>query len=158
LENETLIEHRLNAHDENAKKQSHKIDKLEEELKLLKEKENQRYTEITRLNARLDTDSKNTKDTVNRLIDSVDKLVEKIDNMTESYSEYNQSVERRFNKVEKEVFNFINNKRVNKEALKGIDTTDDDKTMSKTAFTTITLAIIAVVEAFVRYVAPVIFQ
>ncbi|MDS0194066.1 MULTISPECIES: hypothetical protein [Staphylococcus] len=158
MENETLIEHRLNTHDENAKNQSQKIDKLEEELKLLKEKENQRYIEITRLNARLDTDSKNTKDTVNRLIDSVDKLVEKIDNMTESYSEYNQSVERRFNKVEKEMFNFINNKRVNKEALKGIDTTDEEKTMSKTAFTTITLAIIAVVETFVRYVAPIIFQ
>ena len=51
-------------------------------MKILKDKENDRYIEVSKLNAKLDTDSKNTKEVVNRLVESVDKLVDKIDVMT----------------------------------------------------------------------------
>ena len=53
-------------------------------LKILKDKENERYIEVSKLNAKLDTDSKNTKEVVNRLVESVDKLVDKIDVMTKT--------------------------------------------------------------------------
>ena len=79
-----LIEHRLNAHDERARNQAEKITQLEKELKILKDKENDRYIEVSKLNAKLDTDSKNTKEVVNRLVESVDKLVDKIDVMTKT--------------------------------------------------------------------------
>lgn len=152
-----MIEHRLNAHDERAKNQAEKITQLEKELKTLKDKENDRYIEVSRLNAKLDTDSKNTKEVVNRLVESVDKLVDKIDIMTKNYNDYNASVERRFNKVENEVTNFVNSKAVNTQALKSLDDNVDD-TMSGKTFSAITLGVIGVVQVFVQYVAPLLFD
>lgn len=152
-----MIEHRLNAHDERAKNQAEKITQLEKELKTLKDKENDRYIEVSRLNAKLDTDSKNTKEVVNRLVESVDKLVDKIDVMTKNYNDYNASVERRFSKVENDVTNFVNSKTVNAQALKSLDDNVDD-TMSGKTFTTITLGLIGVVQVFVQYVAPLLFD
>lgn len=152
-----MIEHRLNAHDERAKNQAEKITQLEKELKILKDKENERYIEVSRLNAKLDTDSKNTKEVVNRLVESVDKLVDKIDVMTKNYNDYNASVERRFSKVENDVTNFVNSKTVNAQALKSLDDNVDD-TMSGKTFTTITLGLIGVVQVFVQYVAPLLFD
>lgn len=157
MENQKLIEHRLNAHDERAKNQAEKITQLEKELKILKDKENERYIEVSRLNAKLDTDSKNTKEVVNRLVESVDKLVDKIDVMTKNYNDYNASVERRFSKVENDVTNFVNSKTVNAQALKSLDDNVDD-TMSGKTFTTITLGLIGVVQVFVQYVAPLLFD
>lgn len=157
MENQKLIEHRLNAHDERARNQAEKITQLEKELKILKDKENERYIEVSRLNAKLDTDSKNTKEVVNRLVESVDKLVDKIDVMTKNYNDYNASVERRFNKVENDVTNFVNSKTVNAQALKSLDDNVDD-TMSGKTFTTITLGLIGVVQVFVQYVAPLLFD
>lgn len=157
MENQKLIEHRLNAHDERAKNQAEKITQLEKELKILKDKENERYIEVSRLNAKLDTDSKNTKEVVNRLVESVDKLVDKIDQMTKNYNDYNASVERRFNKVENEVTNFVNSKTVNTQALKSLDDNVDD-TMSGKTFSAITLGLIGVVQVFVQYVAPLLFD
>ncbi|MCH4482947.1 hypothetical protein MKR37_04360 [Staphylococcus haemolyticus] len=157
MENQKLIEHRLNAHDERAKNQAEKITQLEKELKTLKDKENDRYIEVSRLNAKLDTDSKNTKEVVNRLVESVDKLVDKIDIMTKNYNDYNASVERRFNKVENEVTNFVNSKAVNTQALKSLDDNVDD-TMSGKTFSAITLGVIGVVQVFVQYVAPLLFD
>ncbi|KAA2278112.1 MULTISPECIES: hypothetical protein [unclassified Staphylococcus] len=158
MENQKLIEHRLNAHDERAKNQAEKITQLEKELKTLKDKENERYIEVSRLNAKLDTDSKNTKEVVNRLVESVDKLVDKIDIMTKNYNDYNASVERRFNKVENEVTNFVNSKAVNTQALKSLDENDVDNTMSGKTFSAITLGLIGVVQVFVQYVAPLLFD
>ncbi|MDU0485420.1 hypothetical protein [Staphylococcus haemolyticus] len=158
MENQKLIEHRLNAHDERAKNQAEKITQLEKELKTLKDKENERYIEVSRLNAKLDTDSKNTKEVVNRLVESVDKLVDKIDIMTKNYNDYNASVERRFNKVENEVTNFVNGKSVDTQALKSLDENDVDNTMSGKTFSAITLAVIGVVQVFVQYVAPLLFD
>lgn len=152
-----MIEHRLNAHDERAKNQAEKITQLEKELKTLKDKENERYIEVSRLNAKLDTDSKNTKEVVNRLVESVDKLVDKIDIMTKNYNDYNASVERRFNKVENEITNFVNSKAVNTQALKSLDDNVDD-TMSGKTFSAITLGVIGVVQVFVQYVAPLLFD
>lgn len=152
-----MIEHRLNAHDERARNQAEKITQLEKELKILKDKENERYIEVSRLNAKLDTDSKNTKEVVNRLVESVDKLVDKIDVMTKNYNDYNASVERRFSKVENDVTNFVNSKTVNAQALKSLDDNVDD-TMSGKTFTTITLGLIGVVQVFVQYVAPLLFD
>lgn len=152
-----MIEHRLNAHDERAKNQAEKITQLEKELKTLKDKENERYIEVSRLNAKLDTDSKNTKEVVNRLVESVDKLVDKIDIMTKNYNDYNASVERRFNKVENEVTNFVNSKAVNTQALKSLDD-NVDNTMSGKTFSAITLGVIGVVQVFVQYVAPLLFD
>lgn len=157
MENQKLIEHRLNAHDERARNQAEKITQLEKELKILKDKENDRYIEVSKLNAKLDTDSKNTKEVVNRLVESVDKLVDKIDVMTKNYNDYNASVERRFSKVENDVTNFVNNKTVNAQALKSLDDNVDD-TMSGKTFTTITLGLIGVVQVFVQYVAPLLFD
>lgn len=157
MENQKLIEHRLNAHDERAKNQAEKITQLEKELKILKDKENERYIEVSRLNAKLDTDSKNTKEVVNRLVESVDKLVDKIDQMTKNYNDYNASVERRFNKVENEVTNFVNSKTVNTQALKSLDDNVDD-TMSGKTFSAIALGLIGVVQVFVQYVAPLLFD
>lgn len=157
MENQKLIEHRLNAHDERAKNQAEKITQLEKELKILKDKENDRYIEVSKLNAKLDTDSKNTKEVVNRLVESVDKLVDKIDIMTKNYNDYNASVERRFNKVENEVTNFVNSKSVNTQALKSLDDNVDD-TMSGKTFSAITLGLIGVVQVFVQYVAPLLFD
>lgn len=157
MENQKLIEHRLNAHDERAKNQAEKITQLEKELKILKDKENERYIEVSRLNAKLDTDSKNTKEVVNRLVESVDKLVDKIDQMTKNYNDYNASVERRFNKVENEVTNFVNSKTVNTQALKSLDDNVDD-TMSGKTFSAIALGLIGVVQVFVQYVAPLFFD
>ncbi|UUY76936.1 hypothetical protein NUT37_03670 [Staphylococcus haemolyticus] len=157
MENQKLIEHRLNAHDERAKNQAEKITQLEKELKTLKDKENERYIEVSRLNAKLDTDSKNTKEVVNRLVESVDKLVDKIDIMTKNYNDYNASVERRFNKVENEVTNFVNSKAVNTQALKSLDD-NVDNTMSGKTFSAITLGVIGVVQVFVQYVAPLLFD
>ncbi|MEB5827105.1 hypothetical protein MXE62_02730 [Staphylococcus haemolyticus] len=157
MENQKLIEHRLNAHDERAKNQAEKITQLEKELKTLKDKENERYIEVSRLNAKLDTDSKNTKEVVNRLVESVDKLVDKIDIMTKNYNDYNASVERRFNKVENEITNFVNSKAVNTQALKSLDDNVDD-TMSGKTFSAITLGVIGVVQVFVQYVAPLLFD
>ncbi|MEB7460167.1 hypothetical protein [Staphylococcus borealis] len=157
MENQKLIEHRLNAHDERAKNQAEKITQLEKELKILKDKENERYIEVSRLNAKLDTDSKNTKEVVNRLVESVDKLVDKIDLMTKNYNDYNASVERRFNKVENEVTNFVNSKLVKTQALKSLDDNVDD-TMSGKTFSAITLGLIGVVQVFVQYVAPLLFD
>lgn len=157
MENQKLIEHRLNAHDERARNQAEKITQLEKELKILKDKENERYIEVSRLNAKLDTDSKNTKEVVNRLVESVDKLVDKIDVMTKNYNDYNASVERRFSKVENDVTNFVNSKTVNAQALKSLDDNVDD-TMSGKTFTTITLGLIGVVQVFVQYVAPLLFD
>lgn len=157
MENQKLIEHRLNAHDERAKNQAEKITQLEKELKVLKDKENDRYIEVSKLNAKLDTDSKNTKEVVNRLVESVDKLVDKIDQMTKNYNDYNASIERRFNKVENEVTNFVNSKPVNTQALKSLDDNVDD-TMSGKTFSTITLGLIGVVQVFVQYVAPLLFD
>lgn len=157
MENQKLIEHRLNAHDERAKNQAEKITQLEKDLKTLKDKENERYIEVSRLNAKLDTDSKNTKEVVNRLVESVDKLVDKIDIMTKNYNDYNASVERRFNKVENEVTNFVNSKAVNTQALKSLDDNVDD-TMSGKTFSAITLGVIGVVQVFVQYVAPLLFD
>lgn len=157
MENQKLIEHRLNAHDECAKNQAEKITQLEKELKILKDKENERYIEVSRLNAKLDTDSKNTKEVVNRLVESVDKLVDKIDQMTKNYNDYNASVERRFNKVENEVTNFVNSKTVNTQALKSLDDNVDD-TMSGKTFSAIALGLIGVVQVFVQYVAPLFFD
>ncbi|AVH47470.1 hypothetical protein CWR44_09725 [Staphylococcus haemolyticus] len=157
MENQKLIEHRLNAHDERARNQAEKITQLEKELKILKDKENDRYIEVSKLNAKLDTDSKNTKEVVNRLVESVDKLVDKIDVMTKNYNDYNASVERRFSKVENDVTNFVNSKTVNAQALKSLDDNVDD-TMSGKTFTTITLGLIGVVQVFVQYVAPLLFD
>ncbi len=157
MENQKLIEHRLNAHDERAKNQAEKITQLEKELKILKDKENERYIEVSRLNAKLDTDSKNTKEVVNRLVESVDKLVDKIDIMTKNYNDYNASVERRFNKVENEVTNFVNSKSVDTHALKSLDD-NVDNTMSGKTFSAITLGLIGVVQVFVQYVAPLLFD
>lgn len=157
MENQKLIEHRLNAHDERAKNQAEKITQLEKELKILKDKENDRYIEVSKLNAKLDTDSKNTKEVVNRLVESVDKLVDKIDIMTKNYNDYNASVERRFNKVENEVTNFVNSKSVNTQALKSLDDNVDD-TMNGKTFSAITLGLIGVVQVFVQYVAPLLFD
>ncbi len=157
MENQKLIEHRLNSHDERARNQAEKITQLEKELKILKDKENERYIEVSRLNAKLDTDSKNTKEVVNRLVESVDKLVDKIDVMTKNYNDYNASVERRFSKVENDVTNFVNSKTVNAQALKSLDDNVDD-TMSGKTFTTITLGLIGVVQVFVQYVAPLLFD
>lgn len=158
MENEELITHRLNAQDEHLKNNDEKLKKLDEEIKSIKEKENDRYIEVSQLNTRLDADSKNTKEIVDRLVGSVDKLVDKIDVMTDKYSKYNATVEKRFNKVEKEVTNFINDKKVNTEALGNSSNKNEDVQMSKTAFTSITISVIGVIEVFVRYVAPLFFD
>lgn len=158
MENEELITHRLNAQDEHLKNNDEKLKKLDEEIKSIKEKENDRYIEVSRLNTKLDADSKNTKEIVDRLVGSVDKLVDKIDVMTNNYAEYNATVEKRFNQVEKQVTNFINDKKVNTEALGNNSSKNEDVQMSKTAFTSITISVIGVIEVFVRYVAPLFFD
>lgn len=158
MENEELITHRLNAQDERLRNNDKKIQNLENEIKVIKEKENDRYNEVSRLNTRLDADSKNTKEIVDRLVGSVDKLVDKIDVMTNNYAEYNATVERRFNQVEKEVTNFINDKKVDTKALSNNSNNSEDTQMSKTAFTSITISVIGVIEVFVRYVAPLFFD
>ena len=56
-----LIEHRLNAHDERARNQEKQITEIESELKKLKERENDRYIEMSKMNAKLDTDTKTLK-------------------------------------------------------------------------------------------------
>ena len=43
-----LIEHRLNAHDERARNQEKQITEIESELKKLKERENDRYIEMSK--------------------------------------------------------------------------------------------------------------
>lgn len=156
MENQKLIEHRLNAHDERARNQANQITEIESELKKLKERENDRYIEMSKLNAKLDTDTKNTKEVVDRLVNSVEKLVVKIDDMTKNYSEYSSVVERRFSKVENRVSNILNDKEVKANTLNSIE--DEGKTMGKATFTTITLSIIGVIEVFVRYVAPLFFK
>ncbi|POA05589.1 hypothetical protein [Staphylococcus caprae] len=156
MENQKLIEHRLNAHDERARNQENQITEIESELKKLKERENDRYIEMSKLNAKLDTDTKNTKEVVDRLVNSVEKLVVKIDDMTKNYSEYSSVVERRFNKVENRVSNILNDKEVKANTLNSIE--DEGKTMGKATFTTITISIIGVIEVFVRYVAPLFFK
>ena len=152
MENQKLIEHRLNAHDERARNQEKQITEIESELKKLKERENDRYIEMSKMNAKLDTDTKNTKEVVDRLVNSVEKLVVKIDDMTKNYSEYSSVVERRFSKVENRVSNILNDKEVKANTLNSIE--DEGKTMGKATFTTITISIIGVIEVFVRYVAP----
>lgn len=156
MENQKLIEHRLNAHDERARNQENQITEIESELKKLKERENDRYIEMSKLNAKLDTDTKNTKEVVDRLVNSVEKLVVKIDDMTKNYSEYSSVVERRFSKVENRVSNILNDKEVKVNTLNSIE--DEGKTMGKATFTTITISIIGVIEVFVRYVAPLFFK
>ena len=156
MENQKLIEHRLNAHDERARNQEKQITEIESELKKLKERENDRYIEMTKMNAKLDTDTKNTKEVVDRLVNSVEKLVVKIDDMTKNYSEYSSVVERRFSKVENRVSNILNDKEVKANTLNSIE--DEGKTMGKATFTTITISIIGVIEVFVRYVAPLFFK
>lgn len=156
MENQKLIEHRLNAHDERARNQENQITEIESELKKLKERENDRYIEMSKLNAKLDTDTKNTKEVVDRLVNSVEKLVVKIDDMTKNYSEYSSVVERRFSKVENRVSNILNDKEVKANTLNSIE--DEGKTMGKATFTTITISIIGVIEVFVRYVAPLFFK
>ncbi|MFW3515849.1 hypothetical protein [Staphylococcus caprae] len=156
MENQKLIEHRLNAHDERARNQEKQITEIESELKKLKERENDRYIEMSKLNAKLDTDTKNTKEVVDRLVNSVEKLVVKIDDMTKNYSEYSSVVERRFSKVENRVSNILNDKEVKANTLNSIE--DEGKTMGKATFTTITISIIGVIEVFVRYVAPLFFK
>lgn len=156
MENQKLIEHRLNAHDERARNQENQITEIESELKKLKERENDRYIEMSKLNAKLDTGTKNTKEVVDRLVNSVEKLVVKIDDMTKNYSEYSSVVERRFSKVENRVSNILNDKEVKANTLNSIE--DEGKTMGKATFTTITISIIGVIEVFVRYVAPLFFK
>ncbi|MCI2955649.1 hypothetical protein FH178_10640 [Staphylococcus caprae] len=156
MENQKLIEHRLNAHDERARNQANQITEIESELKKLKERENDRYIEMSKMNAKLDTDTKNTKEVVDRLVNSVEKLVVKIDDMTKNYSEYSSVVERRFSKVENRVSNILNDKEVKVNTLNSIE--DEGKTMGKATFTTITISIIGVIEVFVRYVAPLFFK
>ncbi len=156
MENQKLIEHRLNAHDERARNQANQITEIESELKKLKERENDRYIEMSKMNAKLDTDTKNTKEVVDRLVNSVEKLVVKIDDMTKNYSEYSSVVERRFSKVENRVSNILNDKEVKANTLNSIE--DEGKTMGKATFTTITISIIGVIEVFVRYVAPLFFK
>ncbi|EGS40347.1 hypothetical protein KZA27_05160 [Staphylococcus capitis] len=156
MENQKLIEHRLNAHDERARNQEKQITEIESELKKLKERENDRYIEMSKMNAKLDTDTKNTKEVVDRLVNSVEKLVVKIDDMTKNYSEYSSVVERRFSKVENRVSNILNDKEVKANTLNSIE--DEGKTMGKATFTTITISIIGVIEVFVRYVAPLFFK
>lgn len=156
MENQKLIEHRLNAHDERARNQEKQITEIESELKKLKERENDRYIEMSKLNAKLDTDTKNIKEVVDRLVNSVEKLVVKIDDMTKNYSEYSSVVERRFSKVENRVSNILNDKEVKANTLNSIE--DEGKTMGKATFTTITISIIGVIEVFVRYVAPLFFK
>ncbi|MBF2239430.1 MULTISPECIES: hypothetical protein [Staphylococcus] len=156
MENQKLIEHRLNAHDERARNQEKQITEIESELKKLKERENDRYIEMSKMNAKLDTDTKNTKEVVDRLVNSVEKLVLKIDDMTKNYSEYSSVVERRFSKVENRVSNILNDKEVKANTLNSIE--DEGKTMGKATFTTITISIIGVIEVFVRYVAPLFFK
>ena len=156
MENQKLIEHRLNAHDERARNQEKQITEIESELKKLKERENDRYIEMSKMNAKLDTDTKNTKEVVDRLVNSVEKLVVKIDDMTKNYSEYSSVVERRFSKVENRVSNILNDKEVKANTLNSIE--DEGKTMGKATFTTITISIIGVIEVFVRYVAPLLFK
>lgn len=156
MENQKLIEHRLNAHDERARNQANQITEIESELKKLKERENDRYIEMSKMNAKLDTDTKNTKEVVDRLVNSVEKLVVKIDDMTKNYSEYSSVVERRFSKVENRVSNILNDKEIKANTLNSIE--DEGKTMGKATFTTITISIIGVIEVFVRYVAPLFFK
>lgn len=124
-----LIEHRLNAHDERARNQENQITEIESELKKLKERENDRYIEMSKLNAKLDTDTKNTKEVVDRLVNSVEKLVVKIDDMTKNYSEYSSVVERRFSKVENRVSNILNDKEVKVNTLNSIE--DEGKQWAK---------------------------
>lgn len=51
----------------------------------------------------------------------------------------------------------MNSKTVNAQALKSLDDNVDD-TMSGKTFTTITLGLIGVVQVFVQYVAPLLFD
>lgn len=161
MENEKLTAHRLNAIERALEVQEKNIDVIENDVKKLNQRTNDRYSEISNLSSRLEENYKNQSNTVNRLLVSIDSLVGEMKETNKTYNEQFKTIDNKLSTLENKVTNlpFTNQSfsKTQSDTNAQETTTDDDSpklgTISKGA---ITIGIIGLLETFIRYVAPLL--
>lgn len=161
MENEKLTSHRLNAIERALQTQEKNIDVIENDVKKLNQRTNDRYSEISNLSSRLEENYKNQNNTVNRLLSSIDSLVGEMKETNKTYNEQFKTIDNKLGKLENKVTNlpFTNQPFPNTQSNTSVQETTSDEdgaklgTFSKGA---ITIGIIGLLETFIRYVAPLL--
>lgn len=158
MENQNFTNHRIKNLEKVTDEQNIKIGRIDDSVRNLSERENERYIQVSNLGSRLEESYKNQREIVKELTTSINGLVEEMKETNKTHNDQLNQSNDRFTEIEKQIIKLDKDKKFHAVESTGVATEPEGNSLGNTQKGAIVLGILGTLEVFIRYVAPLFFS